>query len=158
MSVQQSGIRSFMNISSRRGAIGTGGVDNPWSWPHSIVHPSGSGRGYGPALLDVAVDVYRGSVYDKEVIRSFRDAESEKVFQQRFSRQFQAIEKIAIRKLFHLNRATTLRDLAAIPGDRLEALKGDRKGQYSVRINDQYRICFRWKDGDAFDVEIADYH
>jgi proteic killer suppression protein len=51
-----------------------------------------------------------------------------------------------------------LRDLAAIPGDRLEALKGDRKGQYSVRINDQYRICFRWKDGDAFDVEIADYH
>ena len=51
-----------------------------------------------------------------------------------------------------------MRDLAAIPGNQLEALTGDRKGQYSIRINDQYRICFRWKDGDAFDVEITDYH
>ncbi len=104
------------------------------------------------------LDVYFISIYDKYVICSFRDAETEKIFQQEFSRKFQAIEKIAIRKLFHLNRAATLRDLAAIPGNQLEALKGGRKGQHSVRINDQYRVCFRWQDGDAFDVEIADYH
>ena len=92
------------------------------------------------------------------MIRSFRSAEAEKIFHQQFSKRFRAIERIAIRKLFHLNRATTLRDLAAIPGNQLEALKGDRKGQYSVRINNQYRICLRSEDGDAFDVEIADYH
>ena len=92
------------------------------------------------------------------MIHSFRDAETEKIFQQQFSKKFQAIEKIAIRKLIHLNRAIALRDLAAIPGNQLEALKGDRQGQYSIRINDQYRICFRWNDGDAFDVEITDYH
>ena len=91
------------------------------------------------------------------MIRGFRDAETEKIFQQQFSRKFQAIGKIAIRKLIHLNRAIALRDLAAIPGNQLETLKGDRKGQYSIRINDQYRICFRWSDGDAFDVEITDY-
>ncbi|MCX6626543.1 MAG: type II toxin-antitoxin system RelE/ParE family toxin [Candidatus Solibacter sp.] len=92
------------------------------------------------------------------MIRSFRDAETGKIFQQRFSKKFHAIEKIAIRKLFHLNRAIALRDLAAIPGNQLEALKGDRQGQPSIRINDQYRICFRWNDGDAFEVEITDYH
>jgi len=92
------------------------------------------------------------------VIRSFRDAEAEKIFQQQFSKRFQSIEKITLRKLIHLNRSITLRDLAAIPGNQLEALKRDRKGQHSIRINDQYRICFRWNDGDAFDVEITDYH
>jgi proteic killer suppression protein len=92
------------------------------------------------------------------VIRNFRDAETEKIFQQQFSKKFQAIEKIAIRKLIHLNRAIALRDLAAIPGNQLEALKGGRQGQYSIRINDRYRICFHWNDGDAFDVEITDYH
>ena len=100
----------------------------------------------------------RVSIYNKVVIRSFRDAEAEKIFQQQFSKQFQSIEKIALRKLIHLNRAITLLDLAAIPGNQLEALKRDRTGQHSIRINDQYRICFRWKDGDAFDVEITDYH
>ena len=92
------------------------------------------------------------------MIRSFRDAETGKIFAGIRSRKFQTIEKTAIRKLFHLNRAATTRDLAAIPGNQLEALTGDRKGQYSIRINDQYRICFRWKDGDASDVEITDYH
>jgi toxin HigB-1 len=92
------------------------------------------------------------------VIRSFRDAETEKIFQQQFSKKFQAIEKITIRKLIHLNRAIALRDLAAIPGNQLEALKGGRQGQYSIRVNDRYRICFLWNDGDAFDVEITDYH
>ena len=92
------------------------------------------------------------------VIRSFRDPEAEKIFRQQFSKQFQAIQAIALRKLFQLNRAITLDDLSAIPGNRLEALKRDRKGQHSIRVNDQYRICFRWKDRDAFDVEITDYH
>jgi proteic killer suppression protein len=92
------------------------------------------------------------------MIRCFRDTETEKIFQQQFSKRFQAIEKTAIRKLIHLHRAIGLRDLAAIPGNQLEALKGDRQGQHSIRINDQYRICFRWNDGDAFDVEITDYH
>jgi proteic killer suppression protein len=92
------------------------------------------------------------------MIRSFRDAETGKIFAGIGSKKFQAFEKTAIRKLFHLNRATAACDLAAIPGNQFEALKGDRKGQYSIRINYQYRLCFRWKDGDAFDVEIADYH
>jgi proteic killer suppression protein len=74
------------------------------------------------------------------MIRSFRDTETEKIFRQHFSKKLHGIEKTALRKLFHLNRATTLRDLALLPGNRLEALEGNRKGQYSIRINDQYRI------------------
>jgi proteic killer suppression protein len=92
------------------------------------------------------------------VIRSFRDAETERTFQQQPPKPFRSIEKIALRKLMHLNQARSLGDLAAIPGNRLEALKGGRKGQHSIRINDQYRICFVWKDGDARDVSITDYH
>jgi proteic killer suppression protein len=80
------------------------------------------------------------------------------MFQQQSSKQFRPIEKVALRKLIHLNQARSLRDLAAIPGNRLEALKGAGKGRHSIRINDQYRICFVWKDGDACDVEITDYH
>jgi proteic killer suppression protein len=92
------------------------------------------------------------------MIQSFRGDETERIFQQRPSKQFRTIEKTALRKLIHLNQARSLRDLAAIPGDRLETLKGARKRQRSIRINDQYRICFVWKDGDAYDVEITDYH
>jgi toxin HigB-1 len=92
------------------------------------------------------------------VIRSFRDAETERIFQQQPSKQFRSIERIALRKLIHLNQARSLGDLAAIPGNRLEALKGTKKGQHSIRINDQYRIRFAWEDGDACDVEITDYH
>ena len=92
------------------------------------------------------------------MIESFRDPETEKIFEQRHSKQFRSIEKTALRKLIHLNQARSLRDLRAIPGNRLEALKGERKGQHSIRINDQYRICFVWKEGDACEVEIADYH
>jgi len=73
------------------------------------------------------------------------------------SRRFQAIEKTAIRKLFQLHAARTLYDLRA-PGNSLEALKGDRAGQHSIRINDRYRLCFVWEDGDADQVEIANYH
>jgi toxin HigB-1 len=91
------------------------------------------------------------------VIRSFRDAETEKVFLGIRSRKFPAIEKIAIRKLFQLHAAKTLHDLRA-PGNSLEALKDDRAGQHSIRINDRYRLCFIWEDGDAYQVEITDYH
>lgn len=92
------------------------------------------------------------------MIRTFRDKDTEKVFLRQFSRRFQAVAGVAKRKLDHLNAATPLMDLAAIPGNQLEALRGDRAGQHSIRINDQFRICFRWKDGDAYEVEITDYH
>jgi proteic killer suppression protein len=78
------------------------------------------------------------------VIRSFRDKETARIFRREFSRRFQAIAPIAKRKLDHLHAAAALSDLRAIPGNRLESLAGDRSGQYSIRINDQWRICFRW--------------
>jgi proteic killer suppression protein len=92
------------------------------------------------------------------VIRSFRDAEAKKLFNDEFSRKYQVVERIAQRKLTALDEAETLQDLAALPGNHLAALKRGRKGQHSIRINDQYRICFVWADGDASDVEIVDYH
>jgi proteic killer suppression protein len=92
------------------------------------------------------------------VIRSFKDAEAEALFAGRFSRRLQQVARVAQRKLQQLHAARELRDLAAFPGHRLEALSGDRRGQHSIRINDQYRICFVWKDGDAENVEIVDYH
>lgn len=92
------------------------------------------------------------------MVRSFRDREAEKLFHDRFSKKYQSIERPARRKLTMLDEAETLEDLAALPGNRVEALKGDRKGQHSIRINDQYRVCFVWFDGDATDVEIVDNH
>ena len=74
------------------------------------------------------------------------------------ARRFQAIERSARRKLLYLNQARRLEDLRVPPGNQLEMLKGDRAGTLSVRINAQWRICFAWRDGDAFDVEIVDYH
>ena len=91
------------------------------------------------------------------MIRSFRDADTGEVFHDRFSKRFQSIERTARRKLYQINQARTLRDLA-LPGNRLEALQRDRAGQHSIRINDQFRICFVWRDGDAHEVEIVDYH
>jgi proteic killer suppression protein len=92
------------------------------------------------------------------MIRSFRDGEAEKLFNDEFSRKYQAIERLFQRKLTALDEAETLEDMAALPGNHLEALKRDRKGQHSIRINDQYRLCFVWADGHATDVEIVDYH
>jgi proteic killer suppression protein len=92
------------------------------------------------------------------VIRSFRDTEAQKLFNDEFSKRYQAIERTAQRKLTMLDEAETLQDLAVLPGTRLEALTKDRKGQHSIRINDQFRICFSWKDGNAENVEIVDYH
>ena len=93
------------------------------------------------------------------MIRSFACAETEKIFQAQVARRFPPdIQRTARRKLLQLHAASTAQDMAAPPGNRLERLKGDRAGQYSVRINDQWRICFRWREGNAYDVEIVDYH
>jgi proteic killer suppression protein len=92
------------------------------------------------------------------VIKSFRSREAEALFNDRSVVRLRAIERPARRKLLYLSQARSLQDLAALPGNRLEALKGDRKGQHSIRINDQWRICFRWSEGHAHDVEIVDYH
>jgi proteic killer suppression protein len=92
------------------------------------------------------------------VIRSFRDKETGKVFRREFSRQFQGIAAAAKRKLDHIHAATVIADLRAVPGNRFEALAGDRSGQFSIRVNDQWRICFRWMQPDAIDVEIVDYY
>lgn len=92
------------------------------------------------------------------MIKSFHCRETEQLFHDRPIRRFRQIERMARRKLMLLNSAGRLQDLRIPPGNRLEALRGNRSGQYSIRINDQWRICFRWEDGDAHDVEIVDYH
>jgi toxin HigB-1 len=93
------------------------------------------------------------------MIRSFSCKETESIWQGRSSRKFPGdIQDRALRKLRQLDAAKTLEDLRNPPGNRLEALKGNRTGQMSIRINDQWRICFRWSAGDAAQVEIADYH
>ncbi|MCX6636555.1 MAG: type II toxin-antitoxin system RelE/ParE family toxin [Acidobacteria bacterium] len=89
------------------------------------------------------------------MIRSFRDEETEKVFRRKVSRRFQRIARAAKRKLDHIHAAAVISDLGAIPGNHLEALAGDRLGQYSIRIDQQWRICFRGIEPDAFDVEIV---
>ena len=93
------------------------------------------------------------------MIRSFRDKEAERIFGGWYSRRLpQSIQRAAARKLEQLNAATVLDTLRVPPGNRLEALSGDREGQHSIRINDQWRVCFVWRDDNAFDVEIVDYH
>ena len=93
------------------------------------------------------------------MIKSFKGKETERLFHREISRKLpQDIQRVAFRKLRMLNRARSLEDLRVPPANRLEALKGDRKGQHSIRINDQWRVCFPWQDGDAHSVEIVDYH
>jgi len=92
------------------------------------------------------------------MIRSFRSRDTEWLASDKRVRTFAAIERIARRKLELLASASRLEDLKVPPGNRLEALKGNRAGQFSIRVNDQWRICFRWFRGDAYDVEIVDYH
>ena len=93
------------------------------------------------------------------MIRNFKDPEAEKIFNRQRSRRLPAdIQQVALRKLRMLNRALTLQDLRVPPANRLERLGGDRSGQHSIRINDQWRVCFEWHDGDALNVEIVDYH
>ena len=92
------------------------------------------------------------------MIKSFRCDETERLFHRQPGRRFRAIERSALRKLDMLDAADDLRILGGLPGNRLERLGGDREGQYSIRINDQWRICITWREGDAYHVEITDYH
>ncbi|MGZ9810603.1 type II toxin-antitoxin system RelE/ParE family toxin [Pseudoroseicyclus sp. H15] len=92
------------------------------------------------------------------MIRSFADRDTEQLAGRERVRQFQAVERVALRKLAMIAAAHRLDDLRVPPGNRLEALRGDRAGQYSIRVNDQYRICFRWENDEAHDVELCDYH
>jgi len=93
------------------------------------------------------------------VIRSFRDREAAKIFaRERSARLPPDIQRVALRKLRMLDAAASLADLRVPPSNHLEALRGDRDGSYSIRINDQWRLCFVWQEGDAYEVEIADYH
>lgn len=92
------------------------------------------------------------------MIKSFKCKDTERLSRHEPVRRFRAIERIALRKLKYLESARTLQDLKSPPGNRLESLKGNRKGQYSIRINDQWRICFKWQEEKALDVEIVDYH
>ena len=92
------------------------------------------------------------------MIKSFRHAETQLLFETGRSKRFAGILKVATRKLTQFDAAATLEFLKSPPGNNLEALKGDRRGQYSIRINDQWRLCFRWTKAGPEDVEIADYH
>ncbi len=92
------------------------------------------------------------------MIRSFRSKDAERLHARQRVKRFRAIERVAQRKLRQLDIAAELRDLAAPPGNHLEALRGDRQGQHSIRINDQWRICLVWREGNAYDVEIVDYY
>ena len=92
------------------------------------------------------------------MIQSFRSKETEQLFHYHHSRTFRTFERVALRKLLQLHAATELGVLASPPGNHLEALRGGRKGQHSIRINEQWRICFVWHAGQAYEVEIVDYH
>jgi len=93
------------------------------------------------------------------MIAGFRDKETERLWQSGKNRRLPAdLQRSAFKKLAILNAAVTLDNLKVPPGNRLEALRGDRAGQHSIRVNDQYRVCFVWRNGNAFEVEIVDYH
>ncbi len=108
--------------------------------------------------LSLPIDVQRRTFYTERVIRSFRCKKTEALFGDQDVAAFRAFERSARRKLLLLHRARTLQDLMALPGNRLEALLGERAGQYSIRINNRWRLCFSWKEGEADAVEIVDYH
>ncbi len=92
------------------------------------------------------------------MIRSFRCKDTQRLFNDESCRRFKNIERVARRKLEILDAAAKIEDLRSPPGNKLEALKHDRAGQHSIRINDQFRVCFRWENNEAWDVEIVDYH
>lgn len=112
-----------------------------------------------PARIRRTLDTRNESRYYWQVIRSFKDKRAEAIFRGEFVKGVDGkIQQRAREKLKYLDAAATLGDLAVPPGNQLEALKGDRKGQHSIRINQQWRVCFVWKDGEALDAEIVDYH
>ncbi|MGH2756202.1 MAG: type II toxin-antitoxin system RelE/ParE family toxin [Actinomycetota bacterium] len=93
------------------------------------------------------------------MIKSFSDKDTERLFQRQPVRKLgTGVQRVALRKLRMLDAAMRLSDLRVPPGNRLERLRGNRAGQHSIRINDQWRVCFRWHEGDAYDVEVVDYH
>ncbi len=105
------------------------------------------------------LDVYMWLVYNIIMIKSFADKETEKIYNQIFSKKLpQSIQRVALRKLILIDNAGSLEDLRIPPANHLEAMRGDRLGQYSIRINDQYRICFSAEGNNFYDVEIVDYH
>ena len=102
--------------------------------------------------------VFRKTEYNNRVIRSFKDRETKKVFERQFSKKFpQDIQESAYRKLAMIYSANKLSDLRAPPGNHLEKLKGDRAGQHSIKINDQWRVCFEWHEDGAYKVEVLDF-
>lgn len=111
-----------------------------------------------PTTYNITLDVNHATRYDWPVIKTFKCAETEALSKGRRVKRFVSIELVARRKLRQLQIAGRLEDLRVPPGNRLEALKGDRAGQYSIRINEQFRVCFRWTAAGAEDVEIVDYH
>ena len=107
----------------------------------------------------VTLDNHIGLRYHPSMIKSFKDEETAKLFRRQFSRKLpQDIQRIARRKLEILDSAETLQDVRIPPANHLEKLFGDREGQYSMRINDQWRICFEWRESDVYNAEIVDYH
>ena len=105
------------------------------------------------------LDTWRGALYNNVVIKTFKDEPTQKIYHRQLSRKLPPdIQQVALRKLRMINNATSLTDLRVPPANRLEKLSGDRAGQWSIRINDQWRVCFRFENGDAYDVEIVDYH
>ena len=112
-----------------------------------------------PATFSRTLDTRNESRYYWRVIRSFKDKRAEAIFRGEFVKGVDGkIQQRAREKLKYLDAAATLGDLAVPPGNQLEALKGDRKGQHSIRINQRWRVCFVWKDSEALDAEIVDYH
>ena len=115
--------------------------------------------GTAPARQGITLAVITAMRYGCAVIRRFRDRDAERLFERRPVRRWSPeLQKVALRKLRMLDAAESLDDLRVPPGNRLERLRGDRARQHSIRINDQWRICFRWRSGDAYDVEVEDYH
>lgn len=112
-----------------------------------------------PGSPTITLAVINACRYYHEVIKSFADRDTERLFRRERVRRLGAeVQRVALRKLRMLDAATVLDDLRTPPANRLEKLKGDRSGQHSIRINRQWRICFVWRGGDAYDVEIVDYH
>ncbi len=105
------------------------------------------------------VDAWRVALYNKVVIKTFKDDLTQKIYQRQPSRKLpHELQQVALRKLRMINNAISIIDLRVPPANRLEKLGGDRVGQWSIRINDQWRICFEWQKSDAYNIEIVDYH